>query len=172
MMVSQIHSSKDDFKFSAKQLLEIEELKPKYKDKRSLILPVLWMIQRSEGWISKEAIVEASKILDVLPIAFYEVGSFYAMFNFDRKGKYHIKICKTLSCALAGKDNLVDYVKKTYNINLGDTSYDQLISLDEVECLGYCNEAPAVLINEKQYSRVTKDSLKNIIDNLLLEERD
>lgn len=155
-----------EFKFSSESEKEFNKLINRYPTKKALTLPALWIIQRQDGWISQEAMVYLSNKLELSPMDIYAVASFYTMFNLSQKGESHIKVCKTLSCQLRGSDELLEYIESNLKIEMGETREDLKFSLNEVECLGHCELAPTIQINDEFYTNLDIDKLKNILDKL------
>ena len=107
------------------------------------------------------------RILWNLPVIdFEQAASFYTMFPSQPVGKYHIQVCRTLSCQLRGAEQLVDMLKETLEIGLGQMTPDGLFSLAEVECLGSCGTAPMMQINEDYYENLTRDRVNQILGEL------
>jgi NADH-quinone oxidoreductase subunit E len=158
-----IKKADKEFQFTKENLNKLEALKLRYPDKKALTLPVLWLIQYQNGWISEEAITYVSSLLDIPPVHFLEVASFYTMYNLEPKGKIHIRVCKTLSCQLRGSDELIDFLKSELNLKMHESSQDGNYTLDETECLGLCNEAPCLLLNYAQHSNLTVEKLAELI---------
>jgi NADH-quinone oxidoreductase subunit E len=154
------------FKFSNENLKKIESLKQRYPKPQALTLPLLWMAQYQEGYISLDAIKEIAIKVESFPMEVYKVATFYTMFNLEKKGKYHIQVCKTLSCKLCGKDEIVDKIKSTLNVEVGETTKDNLFTLSEVECLGSCGTAPMMQINDDNYEELTKQKVEEILKEL------
>lgn len=152
-----------NFVFSDENLKKLEELRARYADRKALTLPILWMIQHQQGWISQESIEYVSELLSIPAVHFLEVASFYTMYNLEPKGKKHIRICKTLSCQLRGAEELIHFLKDELKLKMHQSSEDMEFTLDETECLGLCNEAPCLLINYTQYSNVSIEQLKELI---------
>ncbi|MEA3419223.1 MAG: NADH-quinone oxidoreductase subunit NuoE [Campylobacterota bacterium] len=154
------------FNFSVENLEKIEQLKLRYPSPKALSLPCLWMVQYQEGAISLDAIEVISELIDTPPMEIYRVATFYTMFNLEPVGKYHIQLCKTLSCALCGKTEMLEHLKKRLGIEPGETSKDGSYTLSQVECLGSCGTAPVMQINDRYYENLTPEKIDVIIDNL------
>ena len=97
------------------------------------------------------------------PIQVYEVATFYTMFNLKPIGKYHIELCKTVSCMLCGSRELKQHIKETIGIDAGQTSEDGLFTLSEVECLGACGGAPMFALNGEYHEKLTKEKVDELI---------
>lgn len=152
--------------FNKENEKKFEELLTKYPKKDSLSLPCLWMIQRQEGWISPEAIVYLAKKLETTPANIYSIASFYTMFHLKPIGKYHIQMCKTLSCMLAGSDFIKKHLEKKLGIKFGQTTQDGKFTLSEVECLGSCGTSPVIQLNDDYIQNVTIEKIDKILDEL------
>jgi NADH-quinone oxidoreductase subunit E len=140
-----------------------QKLKKQYPKKQSLILPLLWMFQYQHGYVSQEAMVFISKEVDNSPAFVMSVMSFYTMFSFKPRGKYHIELCKTLSCSLCGAKDIKEYLENKLNINKGETTKDNLFTYEEVECLGNCDMAPIVAINGEYHTNMDTNKMESFI---------
>jgi len=140
-----------------------EKLKKQYPKKQSLMLPLLWLFQYQDGYVSQEAMVFIAKEVDNSPAFVMSVMSFYTMFSFKPRGKYHIELCKTLSCSLCGAKDIKKYLEKTLKIKKGQTTDDALFTYEEVECLGNCDMAPIVAINGEYHTHMNEEKMKNFV---------
>ncbi len=149
----------------AKKILKIY---PKnYKE--SSIMPLLSIAQiQNNGWLPKKAIEYVSSFLEIPEIKVLEIATFYSMYNLSPVGKFHIEVCTTSPCMLRGSDDILSFCEKKLNVQIGGVSKDKLFSLNRVECLGACVNAPIVKINENYYEDLdlnTTDKLINDISN-------
>ena len=135
-------------------LAQIDEVITHYPVKRSATLPLLHLIQEDAGWISTEAIEWIARKLELQPINVYEVVTFYPMFRQKPIGRRHIKVCRTLSCALTGGYEVCDQFQKEFNCHMGEISPDGEVTIDFVECLASCGTGPVVLIDDDLHERV------------------
>jgi NADH-quinone oxidoreductase subunit E len=154
------------FAFTKENLGKIEALKKRYPSPRALSLPCLWMAQHQEGYISLDAVETIGELIDWPPMEIYRVATFYTMFNLEPVGKYHIQLCKTLSCALCGKSEVLAKLQERLNLGVGESSEDGRYTLTQVECLGSCGTAPVMQINERYYENLTPDKVDMILDEL------
>ena len=155
------------FAFNRDNLLKIESLKERYPSPKALTLPLLWLVKEQEGYISLEAIDEVAKETTRPPMEIYKTATFYSMFNFEPNGKYHIQVCKTLSCSLCGSGEILDYLKDILKIDVGQIGEDKRFSLVEVECLGSCSTAPMMQINSTNHENLTVEKIDEILEGLL-----
>ena len=132
---------------------DIQEWVKKFpkEHKRSAILMALRLAQKQKQWLNDDLLDEVAKLLDVPPIWVYEVAGFYSMYERQPVGKHKIAVCNSISCVLSGADSVLCDLKKRLNIEVGETTNDQRITLQETECLGACCDAPAVMLNETEY---------------------
>lgn len=164
---SQLIETGKPFTFDARRDAEFERLVPRYPTRESLILPSLWLVQEQEGWISAEAMAYIADRIGTFASMVYEAATFYTMYNVHPTGKNHICVCRTLSCYLLGKQEIVDYLKHELGIKPGEISTDGQFSLEEVECLGHCGTAPVVQVNGEFYENMNVDKLKELLATLI-----
>lgn len=163
---SQLIEAGKPFTFDEQRDAEFERLAKRYPQRESLILLALWLVQEQEGWISVEAMAYVADRIGTFASKVYEVATFYTMYKLHPVGKYHICICRTLSCWLLGKQELVDYFEKELGLKPGGMTEDGVFSLEEVECLGHCGSAPVVQVNGEFHEYMTVDKLKALLATL------
>ncbi|MEK7285788.1 MAG: NADH-quinone oxidoreductase subunit NuoE [Nitrospirota bacterium] len=151
---------------SEKIKTNIEAEFQKYPDKRSVLLPALWIVQAEMGYVSEPAMEDIAELLDITPVQVYDVATFYYMYHLKPVGKFHIQVCKTLACGLVGANHMIDHIKKRLQINVGQITADNLFSLKCVECLAACGSGPMMQINEDYYEHLTADKIDQILDDL------
>jgi NADH-quinone oxidoreductase subunit E len=154
------------FRYDQERDAEFERLVKRYQTRESMILPALWLTQEQEGWISAEAIAYIADRIGTFASQVYECATFYTMYNLHPMGKNHICICRTLSCWLRGKQEIVDYLKNELGLKPGEISADGKFSLEEVECLGHCGSAPVVQVNGEFHENMDVDKLKSLLATL------
>ncbi|MBM9519479.1 NADH-quinone oxidoreductase subunit NuoE [Desulforhopalus vacuolatus] len=151
------------FKFDKKRDTEFEQLVKRYPSRESMVLPALWLVQEQESWVCQEAIGYIADRIGTFASKVYEVATFYSMFNLHPVGKYHICVCRTLSCWLRGKQDIVNYFRDELNLTPGKATEDKKFSLEEVECLGHCGSAPVLQINGEFYENMDVDKVKKLL---------
>jgi len=154
------------FEFTKENLERIEALKSRYPSPKALSLPCLWMAQYQEGFVSLDAVETIARLIDWAPMEIYRVATFYTMFNLEPVGEYHIQLCKTLSCALCGKAEILARLQERLNLKPGESSEDGRYTLTQVECLGSCGTAPVMQINDRYYERLTPEKVDEILESL------
>lgn len=151
---------------SEKNLKKIEELKKSYPTTQALVLPVLWMVQEEEGYISEDSMKYVAELLDVPFGHILGVVTFYTMFHSKQIGKHHIEVCTNVSCMLRGSDKIVEHLEKRLGIEMGQTSKDKKWTLSEVECMGSCGTAPMIAVGEEYYEDLTPEKIDKILGEL------
>lgn len=147
-------------------LARIDDVITHYPVKRSATLPLLHLIQEDVGYISKEAIEWIAAKLEIQPINVYEVVTFYPMFRQKPIGRRHIKVCRTLSCALMGGYKTCHTFEKEFNTKAGEVSPDGEVTVEFVECLASCGTAPVVLIDDDLHEKVDVAKAKQLSDQI------
>lgn len=141
-----------------------KELK-RYESKRSAILPCLYRIQKeNEGWVPPDSVTYLSQLMDLPESWIQEVLSFYNLFNKRFRGKYHIQVCGNVSCFMNGSEELMSHICKKFGIEKDkDVSQDGRFSLSLVECLGSCDTAPVMQVNETYYENLTPEKAVSLL---------
>jgi len=138
----------------AETLQRIDEVIAHYPVKRSAALPLLHLVQEEQGYISSAAVEWIAQKLGLQPINIYELVTFYPMFRQQPIGRRHVKVCRTLSCALAGGYQTCAEFEKQFNTRRGEISADGEVTIEFVECLASCGSGPAVMIDDDLHEKV------------------
>jgi NADH-quinone oxidoreductase E subunit len=154
------------FKFTQENLLRIEEVRKKYPTSLAAIMPVLYIAQEQNGFISNEVMAEIAEILNIDKVKVLSAVTFYTMYHTKQMGKYHIQVCTNVSCMLRGAYEIWDSVKDKLGIDHLQVTPDNKYSLEEVECMGACGYAPMIAVNEDYFENLNKDKVLEIIDSL------
>lgn len=158
-----VHPSTGPKSWTAEHEAKIAEIISRYPDKKSAIMPVLWLVQETWGWIDLDAMRLIAKTLDLPPSHVHSVASFYTMFKKQPTGKYFIQICHTLPCWISGAGKIVDHLHKALQLDEEGNSADGLFTVLRVECLASCGSAPMAQINDDFYERLTPALVDEII---------
>jgi len=150
-------------------LSQIDEVITHYPTKRSATLPLLHLIQEEVGFISNEAIEWVAAKLGLQPINVYEVVTFYPMFRQKPIGRRHIKVCRTLSCALLGGYKTCATFEQEFHTHAGEVSPDGEVTVEFVECLASCGTAPVVMIDDELHEKVDAAKAKQLSDQIKAE---
>jgi NADH-quinone oxidoreductase subunit E len=138
----------------------------RYPEKKSAIMPALYLVQEQLGWIPESGLSWVAARLE-LPVAHVkEVVSFYTMYHRRPVGAYHVQVCRTLSCMLCGARDLVDYLKQRLGTAPFELTGDGLWSYEEVECLGSCGTGAMVQINDTFFEKLTPAALGELMDRI------
>lgn len=162
------------FAFSPEGRARADAIVARYPPGRqaSAVLALLDLAQRqSGGWLPRAAMEHVAGMLDLAPIRVYEVATFYSMFNLRPVGRFHVQVCRTTPCWLAGSDSLTEACRKRLGIGLKERTADGRFSLVEVECLGACVNAPVVQVNDDFYEDLDPVGLVRVLDRLAAGER-
>ncbi len=152
--------------FSKETLKEFNQIVKRYPSKRAAMLPVLYLAEKEFGYISQEVEEYVAQLLEVPPVKVQEVVSFYTLYARQPRGKYHFQVCRTLSCYLRGCNNIINYLSEKLKVKPGETSKDLKYTLTTVECLGACEMAPMMQLNEDYIGHLTKEKIDEILKNL------
>ena len=131
---------------------------------RDHLIPILQEVQEAEGYLSQESITKVGKALALPSSKIFGVATFFNMFRFQPKGKYHVTVCRGTACHVKGSGKALDMVIKTLKIQPGETTRDMMFSLETVACMGACGLAPVVNINGQFYAKVSPMKLQRIIE--------
>jgi NADH-quinone oxidoreductase E subunit len=151
--------------FSPEAQQEAAAIIARYPERNSAILPILHLAQREFGYITPEAEYLVADLLQRPVTDVHGVVTFYTMFNRKPVGKYHIQICRNISCWLKNAPGLLEHLKNKLGIDVGETSADGKFTLTEVECLAHCEYAPVLQINDEIIGNLTKEKIDQIIDD-------
>ncbi|MDR0587720.1 MAG: NADH-quinone oxidoreductase subunit NuoE [Burkholderiales bacterium] len=154
---------------SDQSLRLIETAIAKYPEgrKQSAVMAALTIAQDEHGYLSTDVLNEVARILEMSPMAVYEVASFYSMYRLKPAGRYTLTLCTNLPCALQGAGSAAQYLKSKLNIDFGETTKDGMFTLQQGECMGACGDGPIVLVNHKKMcAKMTREAVDAFIDDL------
>jgi NADH-quinone oxidoreductase E subunit len=152
--------------FSVDVEREIDGHLAKYPVARSAILPLMFIVQRERGYLDPPGVAYLAKRLRLRITDIWEVATFYSMLHTEPVGKYHIQICKTLSCRIMGEPKITDHVCQRLGIKAGETTADRRFTVSLVECLGSCGTAPMFQIGFDYHENLTTEKVDQILDSL------
>ncbi len=153
--------------FSPEIEAEIDEHIAKYPVRRSAILALMFIVQRERGgYLDAPGVAYLADRLGVRITDIWEVATFYSMINTEPVGKYHIQVCRTLSCKIMGADKITNHCERVLGIKPGGTTADNRFSLSEVECLGSCGTAPMLQVNFDYYENLTPEKVDQVLASL------
>jgi [NiFe] hydrogenase diaphorase moiety large subunit len=143
---------------------EIQALAAKHGNSRTALIPMVQEIKRKYQKIDSYAMQVIADQLGIHPVEVYSVVSFYAFLGSGASGKYIIRLCRTISCDMQGKDRVKTQLENDLGIKFGQTTADGKFSLEWANCMGMCDQGPALLVNDKLYTRVTPEKVHEVLE--------
>lgn len=159
----------EPFAYTRERAEQLEAICAKYPPDRrkSAVLAALYLVQEQQGHLTGAAMRHAAEFLGITPAEVEDVASYYVMFYKAPVGKYVLQVCRTLSCALAGAERVTEALSETLGIKVGETDASGMFTLVEFECLGACDRAPVVMVNnEYWHEHATPASCAKLVDDL------
>ena len=157
------------FTFTPERRATLDEILTKYPpdQKRSAVLAALYLAQEQEGYLTANAMRHVAPILNMTPAEVEDVATYYVMFFRERVGQYILQVCRTLSCALNGAERVTEALSEKLGIKVGETDPSGMFTLLEFECLGACDRAPIVMVNnEHWHEQATPESCAKLVDDI------
>ena len=151
---------------SEANIKKIDDLRKRYPTEQALLLPLLWMMQEQEGFLSEESMKEAGALLHIPYSHVLGVVTFYTMLQKSKGGKYHVEVCTNISCMLRGSGKILEHIEQRLGIKAGEVSQDKKWKLSEVECMGSCGTAPMLAIGDEYYENLTLEKVDKLLDSL------
>jgi NADH-quinone oxidoreductase E subunit len=148
---------------------QLDEVLTKYPpdQKRSAVLAALYLVQEQQGYLTANGMRHIAPILNLTPAEVEDVATYYVMFFKEPVGKYVLQVCRTLSCALNGAERVTEALSEKLGIQIGETDRSGMFTLMEFECLGACDRAPVVMVNnEHWHEHATPESCGKLVDDL------
>ncbi|MEJ2386965.1 MAG: NADH-quinone oxidoreductase subunit NuoE [Chromatiaceae bacterium] len=135
--------------------------------RQSAVMPALTLVQEwNGGWLTRALMDDVAAYLDMPAVAVYEVATFYSMYDLEPVGRHKVCVCNSVSCMLSGSDDLIQHVERKYGVRPGETTGDGKFTFKEVECLGACRHAPAVLVGKTYHESLSPATLDKLIEDL------
>ena len=141
----------------------IRDLVEQHGRERTALMPILQGVVEAKNFISDTDMTEIAKELDLSAAQVFGTATFYSFLSTEPLGTYVIRVCKTISCAMRGKNEILATIEDILKIKLGETSSDRKFSLLEANCIGWCHKAPAMLINDTPYTELTPEKITEIL---------
>ena len=158
----------EPFAFTAERRQKFEELASHYppEQRKSAILYAIFMVQEQQGWVSANAMRHVADVIGCTPAEVEDVVSYYAMFYRQPVGTYVLQVCRTLSCALRGAERVTEAFSEALGIRVGETDASGTFTLTEVECLGACDRAPVVMVNDGWHECLRPEDARRLLDDV------
>lgn len=154
---------------SAESRADIDRWIAKYpaEQKQSAVMAALRIVQNQNGgWLTQELMDAVAEYLDMPQIAVYEVGTFYSMYEHKPVGRHKVCVCNSISCLLNGSEKIIEHLEHKLGVKQGEVTADGKFSIKEVECLGACVGAPAIMIGTTYYENLTPEKIDQLLDEL------
>jgi NADH:ubiquinone oxidoreductase subunit E len=145
-----------------KALRAAKDLLARYPDKRSGVMPLLYMVSRAQGHVTDAGMRQVAELTGLTPAQVQSVASFYTMFKREGTGRYLISVCTSISCFLLGGDDVLAAISDETGVPDGETGVDGAFSVEHAECIGACGGAPAVQVNYELVEGVTPDKARGL----------
>jgi NADH-quinone oxidoreductase subunit E len=157
------------FTLTPERRAQLDEILTKYPgdQKRSAILAALYLVQEQQGYLTANGMRHIAGILDMTPAEVEDVATYYVMFYRQPVGKYVLQVCRTLSCALMGAERVTEALSQKLGIGLGETDKSGTFTLGEFECLGACDRAPILMVNnEHWHEKVRPEDVGKLLEDI------
>ncbi|MCB4455660.1 NADH-quinone oxidoreductase subunit NuoE family protein [Leisingera sp. McT4-56] len=151
---------------------QVQEAAARYPTSRSAIMPALELAQQKYGSVDGTTYQAVAELLDVPEIWVFEVASFYTLFDRAEPGRHHLRLCTNVSCMLRGAEEILDCLQEQLSVKDGETTADGLITLSGVECLGACDKAPVLMVDDEYHEDVTAETLDALLKALTREAKE
>lgn len=158
-------------RLSEENLRIANEIIDRYPIRKSALIPLLHLAQEQEGWVTDEAMNHIAEIIGITPAEVLGTCSFYEMFKRQPNGEYQVNICHGISCHLLGADQLIQHAEETLGIREGETTADGKFTLEGVECIAACTEAPCMQVNYRYQNQVTESQFDELVQQIQAEEK-
>jgi len=145
----------------------VKKLADKHGRKRASLIPILQDLVEENRYLSDASMIRIAEELDISAADVFGTASFYTFLDTEVRGKYVIRVCKTISCAMKGKIDVLHAIEDTLKIKVGETTTDRKFSLLETNCIGWCHKAPAMLINDTPYTELTPEKVTEILQEYM-----
>lgn len=136
----------------------------RFGTERSALIPILQEIQARYHRVSDFAMQVVADLLGIHPVEVYSVVSFYAFLDDKPKGKHVIRLCRTISCDMQGKENVANQLRADLDVDFGETTEDGMFTLEWTNCLGMCDQGPALMVNDEIHTRLTPEKVHDIVE--------
>ncbi len=158
----------EPFAYTAENRARLDEIVKRYpaEQRRSAVLPALYLAQRQQGYITASAMRQVADALGMTPADVEDVVSYYTMFYTKPVGKFVLSVCRTLSCALNGAERVTEEICHALKITPGETDASGTFTLIEVECLGACDRAPIIMVNDAWQERQRPEDVPRLLESL------
>jgi NADH:ubiquinone oxidoreductase 24 kD subunit len=141
----------------------VKNLADSHGRSREALIPILQGIIQEERYLTQEAMVEVAQELNISAAQVYGTATFYSFLDTEPRGKYVIRVCRTITCSMKGKNAILQTIEEVLKIKVGETTMNRKFSLLETNCLGWCHKGPAMLINDEAFTELDSEKVREII---------
>ncbi len=145
----------------------IKDMTKKHGKTRESLLPIMQAVVEKEKYLSEYSMIEIARQVDIPAAEVYGTATFYSFIETKPTGRYIIRICKTITCAMKGKNQVLFAIQNMLKIKLGETTPDNRFTLLETNCLGWCHKAPAMMINDEVFTELTPEKVRDILTSYM-----
>jgi NADH-quinone oxidoreductase subunit E len=153
-------------RFNDSNVALAKEIIGRFPRPKSAVIPLLHLAQEQDGYVTRDAMSHIAELVNVTTSEVYGTATFYEMFKFEPIGKYCVNVCTNIACQLVGGWELLEHAEEKLGIKAGSTTDDGLFTIEDVECIAACTEAPAIQVNYRYRYKVTAENLDQLIDDL------
>lgn len=137
-----------------------------YPHRRSALIPILHVLQEQDGYLSEDGMEHVAELLGLTPVEVVGTASFYDMFHTEPVGRYLVAVCTNVACMLQGAYQLLEHAEQRLGVGAGNTTEDQMFTLEDAECLALCANAPCVTVNWRFFGDMDPESFDSLIEDL------
>jgi NADH-quinone oxidoreductase subunit E len=159
-------------RLNSENLETAHEILARYPVKKSALIPLLHLAQEQDGWVADDAMEHIAELVEVTPAEVIGTCTFYEMFKRHPVGRYLVNVCTNISCQLLGGEELLHHAEQRLGIKAGATTPDGMFTIEDVECIAACTEAPCLQINYRYFHKISTDELDTVLDDLRAGRRD
>ena len=153
-------------RFTPQNEVLAREIISRYPRPKSALIPLLHLAQEQDGWVTEDGMEHIAELIGVTPAEVLGTCSFYEMFKREPVGDYLVNVCTNISCMLLGGEELLEHVEHTLGIKPGGTTADGMFTLEDVECIAACTEAPCLQVNYRYFYKVTPETADTILGDI------
>ena len=159
-------------RFNDQNLATAHEIISRYPVAKSATIPLLHLAQEQDGFVADDAMEHIAELVGITPAQVLGTCSFYEMFKREPVGTYLVNVCTNISCQIMGGEELLHHVEQTLGVKAGDTTSDGVFTVEDVECIAACTEAPCLQVNYRYFHQITHGEFDSLVDELATGTRD
>jgi NADH-quinone oxidoreductase subunit E len=153
-------------RLSPERVVTATEIIARYPVARSAMIPLIHLAQEQDGYVTEDAMTHIAELIGCTPAEVYGTGTFYEMLKFEPVGKYVVGVCTNISCFLNGAYELLEHAEQSLGVTTGETTTDGMFTLEDMECIAACTEAPCMQVNYRYFANVSNGDFDTVIADL------